>query len=61
VTGPAGAILTVGAEFTLTETAVEFTVAPVLSVTCRMKLQLPVAVELEVAKLKLSAFEPAVT
>jgi hypothetical protein len=51
----------VGAEFTLTETAVEFTVAPVLSVTCRMKLQLPVAVELEVAKLKLSAFEPAVT
>ena len=42
---------TAKAEFTLTETAVEFTEAPVLSVTWLIKYHSPVAVEAEVVKL----------
>jgi hypothetical protein len=47
--------------FTVTTTAEEFVASPALSFTCRMKLQLPVAVALEVAKLKLAEFDPTVT
>jgi hypothetical protein len=39
------------AEFTITDTAVELTATPVLSITWRMKLQVPVAVKVEVSKL----------
>jgi hypothetical protein len=39
------------ADPTKTVAAVEFAAAPVLSVTWSMKLQLPVAVEVEVTKL----------
>jgi hypothetical protein len=47
----AGVMETVGATFTVTVAAVEFTAARVASVTWSMKLQLPVAVEVEVTKL----------
>jgi hypothetical protein len=56
-----GDTLTVGAEFTVTVVAVEFTAAPVLSVTWSMKLQVPVVVEPEVTKLKLAEFDPTLT
>jgi hypothetical protein len=47
-----GDILTVGAVFTVMETALDVTTTGVLalSVTCNSKLQAPVVVELEVAK-----------
>ena len=40
-----------GGVLTVTVVVVEFTAAPVASVTCSMKVQLPVAVAVEVAKL----------
>jgi hypothetical protein len=47
-----GDILTVGAAFTVTETALDVTTTGVLalSVTCSSKLQTPMAVEVEVVK-----------
>ena len=46
----ADSVGTAKAELTVTDAMVEFTAAPLLSVIWRMKLQLPVAVELEVTK-----------
>jgi hypothetical protein len=51
VSGPAGAILTVGKATTVTVTGLEVTEVSALSFTCRMKLQVPVAVRFEVTKL----------
>ena len=45
-----GGVVDVG-EITVTDVAADSTVAPVLSVTCSMKFQVPVAVEVDVTKL----------
>jgi hypothetical protein len=57
-----GDTFTVGAGFTVTETAVEVTEteALALSVTCSSKLQTPVIVELEAAKKWLNEVAPLI-
>jgi hypothetical protein len=57
----AGVIETVGLGFTCTVDAVEFIFDPALSVTWTMKFQLPVPVEIAVAKVKLTEFVPTAT
>ena len=45
---------------TVTETAFEVTTAPVLSVTTSSKCQVPVVVDVEVAKVKLDEVAPLI-